>query len=416
MAGRCFIPSHICMFGKLLKRPVLRQSIQPCLCNKKAHTQRFSYHQKNRRTITFTHHFASAAKVSIGQKNQAGSGLVNKNLTKELRKAARVVEYDTLPAEESIQEALQVCETLAKTLMEPTGYPKKPSKHEQSPTSSLLSLESESSRARDSPPLKSHTKISAQAIIADRISLTAYKIITDPKVFISQSMLAVYVSTQTILSRPQSFPEVFDLYASKPKPRPGTNPISYEVPNPNHASSAVPLSIANRALTAAIEMKNLSICLSIIDSTASTIAYKRNKLVRKALFPATGLALVPAAAYALSAQLAQMQQKMDQQTATWMLFVGIFAYVGFTSMIGLIAVATSNDQMDRITWAKGTPLSQRWLREDERALVDRVAGAWGFQDTWLRGEEDGLEWETLREWAGRRSMVLDNPELMEGME
>ena len=107
---------------------------------------------------------------------------------------------------------------------------------------------------------------------------------------------------------------------------------------------------------------------------------------------------------------------MDHQTFTNICFAGILAYVYFTATIGYVAVTTANDQMDRITWIVGTPLRERWLREEERALVDQVACAWGFQDKSKRGEEEGEEWEALREWALMRGMILDRPELMEGME
>ncbi|KAL8976496.1 MAG: hypothetical protein Q9177_006844 [Variospora cf. flavescens] len=82
------------------------------------------------------------------------------------------------------------------------------------------------------------------------------------------------------------------------------------------------------------------------------------------------------------------------------------AYVGFTATIGAVAVTTANDQMDRVTWATGTPLRDRWTREEERMLIDRVAGAWGFQQRWRRGEEEGQDWEALREWIGMRGMAL----------
>ena len=81
-----------------------------------------------------------------------------------------------------------------------------------------------------------------------------------------------------------------------------------------------------------------------------------------------------------------------------------------------MVVTTANDQMDRITWAKGVPLWERWVREEERAALDRVAGKWGFGDVERRGEEEGGEWEVLREAVGLRGMVLDRSELMEGME
>lgn len=252
--------------------------------------------------------------------------------------------------------------------------------------------------------------------IADKISATAYKIITDSKVFITPTLLSTYVYTQSILGRPKSFSLVFDLYASKPTPQPGTSPIKYKTPNPDRASSAIPLVLAHTALDAAIQAKDLPLCLSIIDTSVCTTAHKRDKFLRKAFLPFSGLALAPAAAYVLASQLAQYQYSMDTQMATNMAFVGIMAYISFTSIIGVVAITTANDQMDRITWAMGTPLRDRWLRENERALVDRVAGAWGFQDINMRGEEEGPEWEALREWAGSRALILDKPELMEGME
>lgn len=107
---------------------------------------------------------------------------------------------------------------------------------------------------------------------------------------------------------------------------------------------------------------------------------------------------------------------MDTFTATNLYFGGILAYVGFTATIGFVAITTANDQMDRITWAVGTPLRERWMREEERMMVDRIAGAWGFQERWRRGEEEGSDWEALREWAGMRGMVLDRTELMDGMQ
>jgi hypothetical protein len=42
--------------------------------------------------------------------------------------------------------------------------------------------------------------------------------------------------------------------------------------------------------------------------------------------------------------------------------------------------------------------------------------AWGFKDVLRRGEEEGEEWENLREFIGMRGMILDKTELMEGMQ
>jgi hypothetical protein len=82
----------------------------------------------------------------------------------------------------------------------------------------------------------------------------------------------------------------------------------------------------------------------------------------------------------------------------------------------MVAITTANDQMERVVWAQGVPLRYRWLREEERAALDKVAVAWGFKEPWKRGEEEGQEWESLREFIGMRGMILDKSELMEGME
>lgn len=337
-------------------------------------------------------------------------------LAEELREASSVIKSETVPKEEAVQNALKICANLAKSLAEPIEPVQVSSKPENSPTSNLLSLEDEPESSPKQQPRQVRLASPIESALAGRVSTTAYRIIADPKVFITPLLLSTYVTTQCILGRPSSFPEVFDLYASKPLPQPGTSPIKYEKANPKSASSAIPLVIAHSALSTAIETKDLPLCLSIIDATVTAPAYKRNKSLRKALLPAIALGLTPPAAYVLAAQLAQLQSNLDNQMATQVFFLGIVAYVGFTGMIGFVAVTTSNDQMNRITWAKGTPLTERWLREEERALVDRVAGAWGFQEVSMRGEEDSAEWEALREWAGSRGLVLDAPELMEGME
>ena len=333
-----------------------------------------------------------------------------------LSQAIAILRTDQIPEETAVIEALQICENLARTLVE-TAEPQKVSpKSEKSPTSNLLSMDEGRTASGNTafPPASLTTPIRTEVV--QKISEVAYEIMTDSKVFITPKILAMYVYTQAILDRPDSFPEIFDLFASKPIPLMGTNPIKYKSANPNSASSAIPLVLAQTALSKAIRSKNLALALSIIEVSVCTSAYKRNKMLRKALLPFTAFALTPPAAYVLALQFADYQTTMDPQLATNIAFAGIIAYVGFTATIGVVAVATANDQMDRITWAKGTSLRERWLREDERTLVDRVAGAWGFQDVYMRGEEDGPEWEALRQWAGSREMVLDAAELMEGME
>ena len=334
-------------------------------------------------------------------------------LAQLLETAASLVESDAVPDEGAVQRALSVCEDLARSVVEPSKIPRSLDK---TSTSNLLSLDEQSRMPKTLSTTNTPSSLPVKSQVADKISSTAYSIISDPKVFITRALLATYVSTQCLLGRPESFPHIFDLYASKPIPKPGTLPIMYKDPNLKSVSSAVPLVLAQSALTSAIEAQNLPLCLSVIDTSVCTTPFKRNKLLRRALLPFSALALTPPAAYTLSDQLAHYQQGMDHQTFTNICFAGILAYVYFTATIGYVAVTTANDQMDRITWIVGTPLRERWLREEERSLVDQVAGAWGFQDKSRRGEEEGEEWEALREWALMRGMILDRPELMEGME
>jgi len=424
MAGRCFTRPQVRAFGVLVEGAKVRCSRRSRLFDSKI---RIPSPSTSRSTWcsapTFSvRHFATAkttakTRMPSNQSLPVASRTEDQVLAEDLGKASSVIQTVAVPEEKAVQGSLQICENLARSLAMPIESSRASSRRpDRSLTSNLLSLEEESGKFPKQPPQEIPPAIPIESVLADKISMAAYRIIVDPKVFITPKLLSTYITTQCILGRPRSFPRVFDLYASKPMPQPGTSPIKYENANPNKISSAVPLALAHSALTAAIEIKDLPLCLSIIDTTVTAPAYKRNKSFRKALFPATGLALAPAAAYVLAVQLAQLQHSMDNQMATQMFCVGIVAYVGFTAMIGFVAVTTSNDQMDRITWQKGTPLTKRWLREDERALVDRVAGAWGFQAVSMRGEEDSEEWEALREWAGIRGLVLDSPELMEGME
>jgi hypothetical protein len=199
-------------------------------------------------------------------------------------------------------------------------------------------------------------------------------------------------------------------------PLEGSNPIQYNPATPNKASSAVPAGTASAALDAAIQAKILPLCLDIITNTVCTPAYYRSKIVRRALLPVTAFASAPVAAYAAAIQLSDWQETMSTDMARNIAFAGILSYVTFTGTIGYVALTTANDQMDRVTWAQGVPLGKRWLREDERAMLDKVSSAWGFRESWRKGEEQGPEWEALKELIGLKGMVLDKVELMEGME
>jgi hypothetical protein len=313
-----------------------------------------------------------------------------------------ILNSTTIPSEEETLAALQACEAAAHLLVEPQPAGSEAPNPTGTPASAILTL---------NPP----TSTSNTAQI-NRLSNLAYALLNHPPVFITPAILSTYTTTQSLLARPSTLPEAFTLYASKPVPKPSTSPIIYRSQSLSAAAAAVPPETAATALSAAILSKNLPLALGVIDTTYRAPAFRRNKILRRAMPPMIGAALAPFAVYTLASQLAAYQQTMDPATATGMAFAGILTYVGATATIGVVAVTTANDQMDRVTWAMGMPLRERWLREEERAAVDRVAGAWGFKESWKRGEEEGEDWEMLREWVGERGMILDKVELMEGME
>ncbi|KAL1633700.1 hypothetical protein SLS58_011002 [Diplodia intermedia] len=314
-----------------------------------------------------------------------------------------ILNRESVPSEETLLETLSVAQKAAVHLVGKDGQQKRPSGSAKAstPTSVLLDLEPHSTDSSD--PIET-------------LSTLLYKLMKYPPVFISPKVLDAYVTTQSVLEQPESFPEVLHLYANKPVATPNTSPVKYRNPSPNNPTAAVPSDVANRALDAAINVKDLHLALTIIELTFRQPAYRRALIIRKVVPPFMGLALAPGAAYVLASKFADYQQVVNPQSATQMAMIGIMTYVGAVSTIGIVAVTTANDQMDRISWAQGMALSERYLREEERAALDRVAQAWGFKDPNRKGEEEGEEWDELREWAGLRGMVLDKVELMEGMQ
>ena len=353
--------------------------------------------------------------IQTRTKAEEKSPAISKELLQIARNANLILQDPSVPDESSVLEALNGCETYAATLVEASNPMRKATKEENSAASTLLSLDERPTKS-DEQTESTILALSIRDKATERVSALAYSILCHPNVFITPKILTTYVKIQSLLGRPETLPQAFQLYANKPVPQAGTTPIRYAVANPRKASSAVHLTVANEALTAAIETKNLAICLDIIDSTVCTPAYHRSKILRRALVPISGLALAPLAAYTVASQLSVYQDTMDNALATNIAFAGILAYVGFTATIGFVAVTTANDQMDRVTWATGMRLRERWLREEERAAIDRVAVAWGFKERWKRGEETGTDWEALKEWTGMRGMILDSTELMDGME
>lgn len=335
-----------------------------------------------------------------------------------LQESRSLIGSTTVPSEESTIRLLQRCQNLVEVVVlgKSQAESHTTGKEENNATSSLLNLEENSSASTGKPAPTAEITKTFQQRIADTISPMITKLLRDPKVFITPEILAHYTKIQCLLKQADHFPDIFTLYANKAIPRENTSPIKYDEQRPQSVKNAVPTDIANMALEVAIEKRNLPLVLAVIDATFCAPAFYRSKIFRKAALPLSGLAAAPAASYMAATYFSTLQSTMDPSTATGIAFSAILAYITFTSSVGVVAVTTANDQMERVVWAPGIPLRQRWLREEERFALDKVAVAWGFKEDWMRGEEEGQEWESLREFIGLRGMVLDKTELMEGME
>ncbi|KAK0875407.1 hypothetical protein LTR87_010805 [Friedmanniomyces endolithicus] len=317
----------------------------------------------------------------------------------DLANTALKPEGGKLPAEQRVLYVLEQLQALAKNLidgqdLETSGTQRPTTSQGSSATSALLG----------SVNTRPYPSFISQASLLNLISEKAEEVLRHPTIFITPAIL--------------NLPDIFDLYARKPIPSLSpTGNMTYGIPSPSKINSAIPTPTANLALQSAIAAHNLSLCLDIITTTFSAPAYRRALIVRRAALPFAGLAVLPLAAYTASQAFAtQFQTSMSPSYATGIAFAGIMAYTIHVSTIGYVAITTSNDQMDRVTWAQGVPLWERWVREEERAAVDALAGKWGFGVRNQRGEEEGEEWEVLREFVGLRGMELDRAELMEGME
>ncbi|KAI9924902.1 hypothetical protein AWENTII_010019 [Aspergillus wentii] len=322
----------------------------------------------------------------------------------------------SVPSDETVVHLLQKCQEIAEVIMareQDQGEGVSTTRGEGSAVSSLLDLEEKSATTTKK---QSKSTGNPQPKLVNSLSQIVDDILKDEKVFISPDALACYTNIQTLLKRAELFPEIFHMYAHKPVPEENSSPVKYHKANPKDINSAVPSELANKALDVAIEQKNLPLVLAIIDNTFCAPAFHRAKIFKKAGVPLGGLAAAPAACYAVASWASSLQNTMDPSTATAIAFAATLAYVGGTSSVGILAITTANDQMDRVVWQPGIPLRHRWLREEERAAMDKVAVAWGFKDIYMRGEEEGEEWESLREFIGMRGMILDKTDLMHGME
>jgi hypothetical protein len=260
--------------------------------------------------------------------------------------------------------------------------------------------------------------IDAQLIEAtQKVSASAYAIFMQPNAVLTPELLEMYAEVQYQLGRPESLPYIFDYYANKPTAEAGKDGgIVFKPANPKAPSRAVNIVTAELGLRTAIEAKNLDAALGIIEASYCAPAYRRQKMLKELTVPAMALASLPFGIFGVAtAYAANWQNTMDMTTATGIAFAGISGYFFVVTSMGLIAKLSHKDQMKRVTWTPGTPLRYRWLREEERAALDKVACAWGFKEEWRHGEEAGPEWEGLKEYMGYRQMLLDRVEFMQGM-
>lgn len=256
----------------------------------------------------------------------------------------------------------------------------------------------------------------ARQDITTKISEAAYAIITHPAVEITTPILEEYIKLQGQLRRSETLPYVLSLYASKPRPRMKAGKIEYVKQNADRADHAIEASAAEAALDVALEAKNLVAAIAIIENSYATKAFVRARLIKTMVLPGMAAVLAPAVAWSIATNLAKLQTSMDNSLATTLAFMGFLTYFGVVGSLGVVVVTTANDQMKRVTWSPGQPLLQRWLREDERAALDKVACAFGFSEEHRWGEEDGTEWLALKEYMLQRDFILDAVELMGGME
>lgn len=247
------------------------------------------------------------------------------------------------------------------------------------------------------------------------LSQLAEDLLKHPKVFISPNILGLYIHLQRLLARPRTIPEILHLYANKPVPQLGSSPPKFSKPSPKGPKQAIPADLAHEALTAAIEAKDLPLALDVVEMSYCAPAWQRHRILTKMGVPGLIAGITPLAIYMIAQELSVYSNYIDPWTFKLYSILGISTYVLCTGTLGFVALTTYNDNHDRVVWRPGVPLLDRYLREDERAAMDRIAGAWGFKEVWRRGDEEGEDWEGLRELILLRGMILDKPDLMPGM-
>lgn len=283
----------------------------------------------------------------------------------------------------------------------------------QSSASAILNLDGDEAPASKPAPKKQDTAKDLPS--PAHLSQLAENLLKHPNVFISPTILSAYVNLQTLLRHPRSIPEIFHLYAHKPIPEEGSSPPKFTTPKPWGPRQAIPAAVAEKALDAAIAAKDMPGALAVIDTSYRAPAFKVHKTLTKVLPPFTLAAMMPLPLYKLAEEISLYHGYLDPVKFKMYAFMGFMTYFTCTGTLGYVAFTTANEHHERVVWQPGTRLTERWVREEERAALDKIAVAWGFKETWKRGDEEGEEWEGLRQWCLLRGLWLDKPDLLPGM-
>ena len=412
----CRSCSYVLKQKKLLTRAILVNhsqilELQSTLCNTQSQSNFARYFLRQGSFVSSKAiNSANRRSAKISPASTIEDSLRNdvKAITADVEEAVNAIEQsERIPSEKECLDALRKYETAAKKIAIIS---------EQADAQPNISRSTSVNASPAKSKIKALSSCQGTSQVATRLSELSYNLLCHSTVLISPSMLKIYVRTQCLLQQPHPFPTIFDLYARKPAPVRNTNPIQYKDVNPKKMSRAIPSQLAKMALETAFEVKDMQLSLDIVATTYRTFAFRRLKILRRASPIIIAMGLSPAALYIIATKIAAYQNTMDESLATAIAFTGMMAYLFTTSSLGLIAIGTSNDQMMRVSWIEGTPLRHRWMREDERAAVERIAMAFGFKEKSRWGEEEGECWKLLKEWAGTRQMIVDRVSLMEGME
>lgn len=354
---------------------------------------------------------ASKGSTPVTQPGASTSKLVDSNihLANRIRDKIFATCADGPATEEQVLLAFAACGRAASSsattafAAAPAAVPRPNTASESETTaSSLLDLDGPGAElTQRSAPKVSETSMPSK--LTNHVSKVAFEIFSHPNVVSTPKVLEAYVDLQVSLGKLESIPHVLGLYPSKSR---SNGILSSNVPE---------RSVVEKALDAAIEARNLDAAIGVIESTYATSAFRKQKILKKSLLPVSLAVVCPWAIHLVASQLAHFQTSYTHETATTMATVGILTYVCFTGSFGLLAVLTHNDHMKRVTWVSGVPLTERYIREEERAALDKVACAFGFSQETRWGEEKGPEFEALREFIRLKGMILDRTELMKSM-